>query len=171
MFTNDILIFIRVIPSNSTLLSLYQESFRQHLNLKKSLIFMGKRNHRSFTRIKVIFNFRSASFPSHYLGASLLLGCPWCHHFDSLFAKIRKKLDGWLAHSLSFSGKMVLVKHVLASILLHIAMVLSLPISVCKTIESSTRNFLWSTAADKSKASYVSWDKVYLPKGKGDLGI
>lgn len=82
-----------------------------------------------------------------------------------------KKLSSWQAKSLSLVGRLGLVKHVLSSMPLHIAMVLPLPKSVCYSIESCFRNFLWSVEFSKSRANYFSWDKVCLPISEGGLGI
>lgn len=158
MLADDILIFIRVVPRNAAklakLLSIYKDSSGQYLNLKKSLIFMGKCNSRLSARIKDIFKSRSSSFPSLYLSAPLLLGWSRHRHFDSLIATVRKKLASWRAHSLSFSGQLVLIKHVLASMPLHIAMVLPCSVSICKSIESCMRQFLWSASETKTKVNY-----------------
>lgn len=72
---------------------------------------------------------------------------------------------------LSFPGRLVLVKHVLASMPIHIAMVLPLPKSVCNMIESCMKNFLWSASKSERRANFVSWGKVCLPKQEGDLDI
>lgn len=77
----------------------------------------------SILQIKGIFNFRSVTLPSTYLGTPLLLRCSRKSHFENLLASIRRKLSGWHASSISFAGRLVLDKHVLASMLLHIAMV------------------------------------------------
>lgn len=72
---------------------------------------------------------------------------------------------------LSFAGRLTLVKHVLASIPLHIALVLPLPSKTCLQIERIMRNFLWSANPDKLKAHLVRWDIVYLPKAEGGLDL
>lgn len=62
-------------------------------------------------------------------------------------------------------------EYVLASMSLHIAMVLPLPISVCKSIEKCIRNFWRLASLDKSKSHFVNWGKVCLPKLEGGPGI
>lgn len=174
LFADDILIF-RAFPRDAAklckLFSLYKDSSGQRLNLGKSLIFMGRCSPRSSIRIKAIFKFRSATFPSSYLGVPLLLGSPRQRHFDALLAVTRQKLTGWRANSLSFIGRLVLVKHVLASLSLHIAMALPLPISVCKSLEKCFMNFLWFASWEKRKLNSVGWEKVCLPKSEGGLGL
>lgn len=64
-----------------------------------------------------------------------MIGCPRKAHFEVLISSIRNRLADLRANSLSFPGSLVLVKHVLGSLPLHIAMVLLLSKSVCYSIE------------------------------------
>lgn len=109
-----------------------------------------------------------------FLPLTLPLPCCWVALVAlilGLFLLPWKKLSSWQAKSLSLVGRLGLVKHVLSSMPLHIAMVLPLPKSVCYSIESCFRNFLWSVEFSKSRANYFSWDKVCLPISEGGLGI
>lgn len=105
---------------------------------------MGKGSGRSAAKIKEIFRFRSSSLPFKYLGALLLISSLRQRHFVSFIPFIRLKLLGWRAKSLSFVGKVILVRHTLASMPLHIVMVIPLPRRVSDSIEQCMRNFLWS---------------------------
>lgn len=152
MFADDILIFYRVIPimppNWPTSFPLTNIARVSVLTMEKPYLY-GKCSSRSSNRIKVIFKFRSSSFPSKYLGAPMLWGCTWKDHFQPLVATIRDKLGGWPASSLSFAGRLMLVRHVLATIPLQLGMVLPIPISVCKAIEKCMQNFLWFTSSEK----------------------
>lgn len=74
-----------------------------------------------------------------YIGAPFLQESPRKQHFDELVAAIRKKLSAWKAKSLSFAGHLVLVKHVIGIMPLHISLVLSIPKSICDIIERIMR--------------------------------
>lgn len=125
----------------------------------------------SHLRLKGTFNFRIFNLPSSYLGAPLLFGTPRKQHFEGLLASIRRKLSGWRANSLAFAAQLVLVRHVLSGMSLHITMVLPMTKSICSLIESCMRNFLWSGGEFKEKANFVSSAKVWLPKSEGGLGL
>lgn len=172
---DDIILFIRAIPSNAAklvrVLRLYQESSGQVFNISKSLIFFGKSNLRSISKIKTIFKFKYVSLPCRYLGVPLFIGCPQKTHFQDLLSMISKKLVGWKSQSLSFAGILVLLRHVLGSMPLHITMMLPLPKSICYSIEKLLRNFLWFGNDNQQRMHYVSWKKICLPKEDGGLGV
>lgn len=66
----------------------------------------------------------------------------------------------------SFAERLILVKHVLASMPLHVAMVLPLPKSTCKSIERLMMIFLWSGSESKQLGK-----KNCLPKEEDGLGL
>ena len=84
---------------------------------------------------------------------------------------IRVGLDGWKAKCLSFAGRLILVKHVLSSIPLHISLVISIPSKTYLQIERLMRNFLWSSSSEKKRSNLVNWEKVCVPKAEGGLGL
>ncbi|KAG2668267.1 hypothetical protein I3760_15G152100 [Carya illinoinensis] len=71
--------------------------------------------------------------------------------FESLLQKVQKKFVGWKCRLLSFSGKLILLKHVLNSMPIHLMSVLSLP--------------------DVNKRKWVSWRCICLLVEEGGLGI
>ena len=67
--------------------------------------------------------------------------------------------------------RLVLIKHVLASILVHSFLALPVPRSILKELDKLMRNFLWSASEAKLKANFVNWDSVCKPKSEGGLGL
>ena len=72
---------------------------------------------------------------------------------------------------LSFVGRLILVKHVLSSIPLHISLAIPVPRKTSFLIESLMRNFLWFASSEKQRSNLVNWDLVCLPKTEGGLGL
>ena len=68
-----------------------------------------------------------ASLPSVYLGVPIFFGTSRHSHFTQILDSIRARLDGWKAKCLSFTGRLIMVKHVLSSIHLHISLVTPIP--------------------------------------------
>ena len=77
--------------------------------------------------ISEILPITRASIPSVYLGVPLFFGSSKHSHFNQLLDSIRARLDGWKAKCLSFVGRLIMVKHVLSSIPLHISLVIPIP--------------------------------------------
>lgn len=175
LYADEILHFFRALPNQATKLAwiihLYQEGFGQIISTNKSSLLFGKCNPRSISKFKAIFNFNSGNLPCRYLGAPLLLRCPRKTHFEDLLASIKARLGGWKAKGLSFADRLVLIKHVLSSMPLHIAMVRPLLKSTCHSIKRLMRNFLWSRSEDKQRSHYVNWKRICLSKQERGLGI
>ncbi|KAG6629785.1 hypothetical protein CIPAW_14G109400 [Carya illinoinensis] len=70
--------------------------------------------------------------------------------FDPFLAKVQKKVVGWKSKILSFGGKIVLIKHVLNSMPIHM---------------------LSGYSAENKKRKWISWKQICLPVEEGGLGI
>ena len=68
-----------------------------------------------------------ASLPLVYFGVPIFFGTSRHSHFTQILDSIRARLDGWKAKCLSFTGRLIMVKHVLSSIHLHISLVTPIP--------------------------------------------
>ncbi|KAJ8618130.1 hypothetical protein MRB53_014316 [Persea americana] len=68
-------------------------------------------------------------------------------------------------------GRLILIRHVLSSMAIHLAATLPLPSSTCNALESAMRKFLWSGNANSSKINYVKWATVTLSKAEGGLDV
>ena len=108
-----------------------------------------------------------ASLPLVYLGVPIFFGTSRHSHFNKLLDSIK----GWKAKCLSFAGRLIMVKHVLSSIPLHISLVIPIPSKSSLKIERLMRNFLWSSSSDKKRSNMVNWKVVCLPKSEGGLGL
>ena len=106
-----------------------------------------------------------------YLGIPIVFGTPKRSHFLPLIDSVNKRLHAWKSKFLSFAGRLILIKHVLSSMAIHLAATLPFPASTCKELEILMRQFLWSRNASFSKINCVNWATVSLPKAKGGLGI
>lgn len=92
--------------------------------------------------IKRLSGFEKGAWPCTYLGIPLHVGKVSIWIFDPLIAKVQKKLAGWKGKLLSFGGKIVLIKHVLSSMPIHIVSILNLPKRVLSTLKGIFSNFL-----------------------------
>lgn len=122
-------------------------------------------------RIFSLLGIQEASNRLKYLGTPICFGTPKRRDFLPLLDVVNSKLSAWKAKSLSFVGRLILIKHVIFSMPTHLAAILPMPASICKEIESKMRLFLWLGNAPHSKIHYVNWPTITLPKAEGGLGI
>ncbi|VFQ90414.1 unnamed protein product [Cuscuta campestris] len=85
------------------------------------------------------------------------------HAIKILLANLNKALNP--------IGRLILIKHVLSSIPLHLMAVHSLPLEVIKLLHKKMASFLWGVKEGIQKHHWIKWNKVCLPKDQGGLGI
>lgn len=83
---------------------------------------------------------------------------------------VLNKLEGWKARSLSFAGKLTLIKSVLASIPIHTLSCMAVPKSTIQRMENIMKAFIWSQHGQK-RLHWVAWKEVCTPFKEGGLGI
>lgn len=66
---------------------------------------------------------------------------------------------------------MILVKHSLSSITMHIALTIPIPRLICAQIGKLLRNFLWSSYHSQTKKNMIRWEIICLLKKEGGPGI
>ena len=112
-----------------------------------------------------------ALLPSTYLGVPIFLGTSGHSHFNLILDSIRARLASQKSKCLSFACRLILVKHLLSSIPLHISLVILIPSKTYLQIEHLMRNFLWSASPKKMSSNLVNWETLCLPKSEGGLGL
>ncbi|XP_071727970.1 uncharacterized protein [Rutidosis leptorrhynchoides] len=73
--------------------------------------------------------------------------------------------------SMSFGGRLVLLKSVLNNLPLYYFTIFRAPPCVLKILESVRRNFFWGGDHSGSKIPWVNWVTTCLPYGRGGLNI
>jgi hypothetical protein len=79
------------------------------------------------------------------------------------------KLNGWKIDSLSFAGRLTLVKYVLAAIPSYAMQTTQLPVNTCKEVDKRIRNMVWGSSVDKRRIHLMNWDKICTYKEDGGL--
>ena len=85
--------------------------------------------------------------------------------------RVISKLSGWKAKFLSFAGRTMLIKSVMAAIPNHVMQGVALRSHLCEKLDKINRDFLWGSSTEKKKLHLVGWSKVIKPKEEGGLGI
>ncbi|GKV27596.1 hypothetical protein SLEP1_g36755 [Rubroshorea leprosula] len=107
----------------------------------------------------------------------LYLGLPVDGKFGSkklwelVVNKFRAKLAVWKAATLSFGGRLILLKSVLSALPIFYMSLYVLLNSVLEELIRIQRNFLWGGTGSNKKISWVKWEDVCRDKAKGGLGV
>lgn len=65
----------------------------------------------------------------------------------------------------------MLIKAVAQAIPSYAMQCFLLPKTITDGIEQMCRNFFWGQKAEERKLAWVAWDKMFLPKREGGMGI
>ncbi|CAG7867093.1 unnamed protein product, partial [Brassica rapa] len=79
--------------------------------------------------------------------------------------------SSWSAKSLSFAGRLLLIKTVIAGITTFWCSTFILPKACVKRINSLCGVFLWQGNIERHHSARVSWENITKPKEEGGLGI
>ncbi|GAV92295.1 zf-RVT domain-containing protein, partial [Cephalotus follicularis] len=111
------------------------------------------------------------SLPVRYLGLPLVASKPTFMDCKILVDKLLRRTSSWLSNSLSFGGRLQILKSVLFSIQVFWCTTFILPAAVLKKCDSILRSFLWHGLGNSKRAGKVAWWKVCRPVSAGGLGI
>ena len=114
--------------------------------------------------IKRISGFAQGSFPFKYLGIPVTASRLTIAQFSPLIDKISDYISTWAGASLSYAGRIELIKSVLQGVECYWLSILPIPAEVRAKITQLCRNFLWSGMATVNKKPLVAWKEVTRPK-------
>jgi hypothetical protein len=105
-------------------------------------------------------------------------GAPWGSQLSDLqlhqffLDKISPRLCSWTSKMLSFTGRLLLIKHVLQAIPIYHMMFMKTPTKTVKQLEQIFKDFIWGFKKDGGwKTPLVSWHKLVRRKACGGLGF
>lgn len=91
--------------------------------------------------------------------------------YEPLTTKIKNCLLSWTSKALSYAGRLVLIKSVIASITNFWCAAFCLPQACIDDIESMCSAFLWSGSPNITSRAKIAWEDVCCPREEGGLGI
>ncbi|GAV75593.1 hypothetical protein CFOL_v3_19071 [Cephalotus follicularis] len=136
----------------------------------KSSIFFYNTNS---TRQVIIWmaQFQQDTLPIKYLGLPLITKRLSKHDCTPLIERILARANSWVSKSLSYAGRLQLIKSTMASMQVFWCSSFMLPVSVIKECEKTLRRFLWGGSGNAVKQSLVKWAKVCTPCQEGGFGV
>ncbi|KAJ0880137.1 putative RNA-directed DNA polymerase [Helianthus annuus] len=101
------------------------------------------------------------------IGANMNLARNW----KSVVEVFRNRLSLWKAKTLSYGGRITLIKSVLNSLPTYYLSLFKAPVKVLNALDKIRRVFFWGGSEEKAKMNWVAWDKTIAPTEYGGLGF
>ncbi|KAL2247998.1 UNVERIFIED_CONTAM: hypothetical protein Sindi_2652100 [Sesamum indicum] len=181
-FADDLLLFCRAdLNSLGTLkrgLDRFAEWSGLRLNVQKSHVIISRSAQAWKDQILTIMGFQEGQLPMRYLGLPLLSSRLSISDCQPLLLKIDARINGWEGISLSYAGRIQIIKSVLSAMSIYWASAFILPKAIIKQIEKRLRTFLWKRlrtflwkGTSMSGYAKIAWKDVCKPINEGGQGI
>lgn len=85
--------------------------------------------------------------------------------------KFRNRLLKWNGCSLSFGGRLTLIKAVLSSLAIYYFSLYMILVGIIDDLESMRKWFFWGGSTERNKIPWIAWNVVLAHKKKGGLRI
>ncbi|KAL5759510.1 hypothetical protein ACOSQ2_018348 [Xanthoceras sorbifolium] len=103
------------------------------------------------------------------------LGLNVCNSHDRYLGlptlRVWNKVRGWNGNLFSLGGKEILIKAVAQAIPTYTMSIFQIPAGLCRELGALISRFWWGSKEGKRKISWLSWEKMCLPKACGGLGF
>ncbi|XP_010430851.1 PREDICTED: uncharacterized protein LOC104715105 [Camelina sativa] len=142
-----------------------------NISLEKSILYMAGVSTDQKREILQQLPFALGSLPVRYLGLPLLPKHMSSSDYLPLLENIRSKINSWTARTLSFAGRLQLLRSVIFSITNFWISAYRLPKACIHEIDQLCSAFLWSSPTLNAKKIKLTWTEVCLPKSEGGLGL
>ncbi|CAA7017583.1 unnamed protein product [Microthlaspi erraticum] len=173
-FADDLLIFVEgsLESVQNVLQVLHEFQLRSGLvvSVQKSSFFASGMTERECDLIQFSTGMPQGVLPVRYLGIPLCTKKLSIVKCQVLIQQVKEKFTSWSARSLSFAGRLLLIKTVIAGISTFWCSSFILPKACIKKINSLCSIFLWKGTIEGHHTTRVSWATVTLPKDEGGLG-
>ncbi|KAL2251988.1 UNVERIFIED_CONTAM: Retrovirus-related Pol polyprotein from type-1 retrotransposable element R2 [Sesamum indicum] len=173
-FADDLLLFCRADMDSVSVFKMGLDRFAEwsglRLNVQKSHLFISRSAQDRKDQMLAVLGFQEGHLPMRYLGLPLLSSRLSISDCQPLLSKIDAHITGWEGISLSYAGRVQIIKSVLSTLSLYWASAFILPKAVIKEVEKRLRTFLWKGTSMTGYAK-LAWKDVCKPVEEGGLGI
>ncbi|XP_059650451.1 uncharacterized protein LOC132296256 [Cornus florida] len=139
------------------------------INLSKSAVYFSRVHDHTQYEISSLLGIQAATLPVKYLGVPLISTNLKAQHYSLLVSRITHRVTNWTSRSLSYAGRLQLIKSVLVSTQNYWCNIFILPKGVIDELNKIFRRFLWSGPELKTSGSKVAWGKT-TPTDYGLIG-
>ncbi|XP_009119170.2 uncharacterized protein LOC103844146 [Brassica rapa] len=174
-FADDIMVFTNGTPTSlEGVLEVFEEYANVsglRINVAKSTVFAAGIDKQRLQDRAISAGFTISELPIKYLGLPLTTKTMTRNDYEPLLSKIKGRFQSWTSKTLSFAGRLMLIKSVIASTTNFWCSAFCLPKACMEDIDSLCSAFLWSGSPNDSSKAKVSWTEVCKPFKEGGLGI
>ncbi|XVF05559.1 hypothetical protein REPUB_Repub05bG0182600 [Reevesia pubescens] len=144
----------------------------QKVNFQKSIFYVSPNVKSDLIKdLEVVTGMRHSFSLGKYLGVPIHTKRVIKDTYMELLDRVKRRLIGWKANQLSFTGRVTLVQSVSSTIANYVMQSAKLPASVTKEIDKLNRNFLWGGSDSQRKVLLLKWDLVCQSKKNRGLGL
>lgn len=176
IYADDVALFVR--PSMTDLkfvrnaLEIFGGASGLRVNYRKSLAILITEDQEDWARVESLLQCAIGEFPCRYLGLQLAIKKLTEVQWKPLLDQVRHFIPAWQRGLMQRSGRLVLVKSVIAVRPVHHLLVMKAPAWVLEDMNSWMRAFFW---AGKNQVNggqcLVAWSSICRPLGYGGLGV
>ncbi|KAG7536840.1 Ferric reductase NAD binding domain [Arabidopsis suecica] len=141
------------------------------ISMEKSTLYLAGAPAVSKHQMAALFPFEMGQLPVRYLGLPLVTKRFSAADYKPLIEELRKRIETWTAHFLSFAGRLNLISSVLWSVCNLWLAAYRLPSQCIREVEKLCSAFLWSGPDLKPHKAKIAWENVCKPKPEGGLGL
>lgn len=174
-FLDDILVFtdgsVRSLDGVLEVISRFARFSGLHINTTKSYILTSRGCGTEIGMAAAAKGIGMGVLPISYLGLPLTTKTLTRHDYEPLIDKVRKRLLSWANKSLSYAGRLQLIKSVIYNIVNFWSSAFILLMGCLDTIQSLCSAFLWSETVTQTHSAKVAWKDFCYPKEEGGLGL
>lgn len=174
-FADYLLIFIDgSIGSVQQVLQVLKEFEQQSglaVSMQKTIFYASGLSQIETDLIQASMGMVLGSLPFRYLGVPLNSMKLSLVSAEPLIHQIKTKFSSWSVKSLSFSGRLLLIKTVIAGINTFWCSAFLLPKACIARINSLCNQFMWKGSLEGHNTARVSWETVVLTKRQGGFGV
>ncbi|XP_060183608.1 uncharacterized protein LOC132613554 [Lycium barbarum] len=174
-FADDIILFPSGKPADIRkilkILTVYKNVSGQMINKHKSCVaFSPKANMNLKDRVTTLTGMTKKEWPIKYLGCPLFVGRMKINYFSEMVQSITRRMHSWHSKFLSMGGKIILIKHVLLAMHVHLLAAMKPPKATFEQIEAAIARFLWNSNENEKKYHWAKWESMCLPYEEGWVG-
>lgn len=150
----------------------YEKATSHAVNLTKYAISFGENvDQIGRIRIKELTGILGEEGTGNYLGLPEYFSGSKIDLLTYIQYRLKTRLNGWFARTLSQGGKEVLLKAVALAMPIFAMSCYKLPKYTCENITKAMADFWWNLVEHKRKTHWMSWEKLCLSKDQGGLGF